>query len=428
MSASGGTLRRPPRPAESVHEKSLVLGSSRPPGQISRLLLIIAFVAQSPAGTAASYDCRAPQTTAQRTICRTPQLDRLDEQYIVRYNNLRLRMEQAGTYTNAIRDVDANRAELWDKINACPPQDVDCMATAYRFQLAGLHACFPQDPKPDSPECAQTKGTLRFAQASQCTYQTDATRNNPQACGPDWEVVKPAELHMKNIDFHDEESGFDAILLRGRKNGEHLLAFRGTNETERNDWLNNLQQAAGHVAKQYKQARDLARKLQNALPPGSVIRTTGHSLGGGLATTTALAFHAPAVVFNAAALQPTVARQLDLNYAEAPARVTHYVMEKDPLTFVQDHPAASAVALISVLGPPARMMNLDQAAIAAHPELAASAAELLVKAPWVRPAPGRREHLPSPDGLHLNPLYYHDIQTVIEALAKRADALHCQRY
>jgi hypothetical protein len=235
-------------------------------------------------GTAASYDCRAPQTAAQRTICRTPQLDRLDEQYIVRYNNLRLQMEQAGTYTNAIRDVDANRAELWDKINACPPQDVDCMATAYRFQLAGLHACFPQDPKPDSPECAQTKGTLRFAKASQCTYQTDATRNNPQACGPDWEVVKPAELHMKNIDFHDEESGFDAILLRGRKNGEHLLAFRGTNETERNDWLNNLQQAAGHVAKQYKQARDLARKLQNALPPGSVIRTTGHSLGGGLAT------------------------------------------------------------------------------------------------------------------------------------------------
>jgi len=32
VSASGGILRRPPRPAESVHEKSLVLGSSLPPG------------------------------------------------------------------------------------------------------------------------------------------------------------------------------------------------------------------------------------------------------------------------------------------------------------------------------------------------------------------------------------------------------------
>lgn len=120
--------------------------------------------------------------------------------------------------------------------------------------------------------------------------------------------------------------------------------------------------------------------------------------GGGLATTAALQFHAPATVFDPAALHPRVARKLGLNYDEAGRLATVYAVEGDPVTAVQDSP------LLPLPTSPHAMPNP------------------------LPSAPGRRIPLDPPPHTAVegvNPWYYHDIDTLLEALRRRASGLGC---
>jgi len=118
--------------------------------------------------------------------------------------------------------------------------------------------------------------------------------------------IDPASLH-------DAASGFQAGIYSDSQ--QYVLAFAGTNDMR--DWLSNVRQATGYDDVQYNQAVAVAKGAKAAF--GDALVIAGHSLGGGLAATAALATGTVAVTFNAAGvsdytlnrmgIDPTAAKQ-----------------------------------------------------------------------------------------------------------------------
>nr|CAA79652.1 lipase [Serratia proteamaculans] len=96
--------------------------------------------------------------------------------------------------------------------------------------------------------------------------------------------IDPASLH-------DSASGFQAGIYSD--NQQYVLAFAGTNDMR--DWLSNVRQATGYDDVQYNQAVAVAKSAKAAF--GEALVIAGHSLGGGLAATAALATGTVAVTF-----------------------------------------------------------------------------------------------------------------------------------
>jgi hypothetical protein len=137
--------------------------------------------------------------------------------------------------------------------------------------------------------------------------------------------VTPDELNKMGLsasDFSNEQSGFHAGLYV--KNGEYILAFRGTEgqaklgKKARKDWnANSTALVSSKPPSQYISAMDLAKKIldtQNISPNNLTI--TGHSLGGALAARASIATHSAAITFNAAALTSDLRKYALNKYAE----------------------------------------------------------------------------------------------------------------
>lgn len=134
-------------------------------------------------------------------------------------------------------------------------------------------------------------------------------------------------------------------------NGRYVLSFAGTegfnpfNHDSRADWWNNLVQGVGSDSVQYSQALALATDAKAAF--GDDLVLTGHSLGGGLASSAAMAVDAPAVTFNPAGVHdntltrnspdagPDAAAQARAQAADG--QVRRYVVEGEVLDYLQDH-------------------------------------------------------------------------------------------
>jgi RHS repeat-associated protein len=101
-----------------------------------------------------------------------------------------------------------------------------------------------------------------------------------------------------------EESGLKAGLWTG-PDGEKVLAYSGANGADFKDWWTSIKQAHGMETKQYKEAIALAENL------GSGVHYTGTSLGGGLASVSAMAVGGRATVFNTAGLHSNTLQGLD---------------------------------------------------------------------------------------------------------------------
>jgi len=116
----------------------------------------------------------------------------------------------------------------------------------------------------------------------------------------------------------------------------YTVAFRGT-QTGR-DWGQNLAQGAGMDTAYYRRAAQIGRMASGAAP--GRVSFTGHSLGGGLASTAAAGAGSPARTFNAAGLSQNT---LD-SYGSNTGGIQAYFLNEDPLNRLQDSTwAADAV-------------------------------------------------------------------------------------
>ncbi|QUY47987.1 phospholipase [Serratia plymuthica] len=140
--------------------------------------------------------------------------------------------------------------------------------------------------------------------------------------------IDPASLH-------DATSGFQAGIYSD--NQQYVLAFAGTNDMR--DWLSNVRQATGYDDVQYNQAVAVAKGARAAF--GAALVIAGHSLGGGLAATAALATGTVAVTFNAAGVSDYTLNRMGIDPAAArqdaqAGGIRRYSEQYDMLTGTQE--------------------------------------------------------------------------------------------
>ena len=145
-------------------------------------------------------------------------------------------------------------------------------------------------------------------------------------------------LKIRDRNLVDDTTGLDAGLYERSEGGQHqvVLCFRGS--VSAMDWKADFDQALGDVPEQYHQALELAQVAMlyardaDANYQGRFL-LTGHSLGGGLASFSALFWQRPAVCFATAPLGAGAQQQLRLLGEEklraAPQLVTHFFIKGD---------------------------------------------------------------------------------------------------
>jgi hypothetical protein len=156
-----------------------------------------------------------------------------------------------------------------------------------------------------------------------------------------WRRLNAAELKQAGIDpakLETPQTGFRAAIYTDGK-GRYVLAYAGSNDIK--DWRdNNLPQGLGQDPAQFKQAAELARLADRAF--GDQLVITGHSLGGGLAATGALATGRTAVTFNAEGVNDNIMRDIGKDPSQARqqaenGQIRAYSVDGDPLTGAQEH-------------------------------------------------------------------------------------------
>jgi RHS repeat-associated protein len=125
---------------------------------------------------------------------------------------------------------------------------------------------------------------------------------------------------------YSEKWGFSATMSGTEATG-YTVAFRGTQMTSLADWYTNILQAFGIPAPQYTMAKYLAKNIYEQT--GGNVRFVGHSLGGGLASASAMVTGARAITINAAGLNPWTASGGNPN-------VSALFIRGDILSFGQD--------------------------------------------------------------------------------------------
>jgi hypothetical protein len=103
------------------------------------------------------------------------------------------------------------------------------------------------------------------------------------------------------------------------------------------DWGDDIRQGIGVKVPQYMTAMKHAQMLNSAtLSRGYSFVLTGHSLGGGLAAAASAVTGAPALIFNAAGVNPATFRHYGSPLVTAPgANVVHYMVNGEILNGLQ---------------------------------------------------------------------------------------------
>jgi hypothetical protein len=172
--------------------------------------------------------------------------------------------------------------------------------------------------------------------------QLAAAVYNDEGAPPGWTKLSDEQLAAAGINpalLDDPSTGFKAGIYMNDK-GQVVLSYAGTSMTSWQDWKNNLGQGLGWGAAQYTQAVALAQDAKLAFGDNMVI--TGHSLGGGLAATAAIATNTTAVTFNAAGVHDDTIKSLGLDPKKVReqtenGQIRRYVVDGEILTHVQEH-------------------------------------------------------------------------------------------
>ncbi|RUO49724.1 DUF2974 domain-containing protein [Pseudidiomarina donghaiensis] len=143
--------------------------------------------------------------------------------------------------------------------------------------------------------------------------------------------------------FTDSETGLQSALYVNQDTGHSVFAFAGTNGAS--DWIANIRQAFGLESAQYTQAMGQAQAVYAA--KGGNVQFVGHSLGGGLATTSAIVTGVSATVFNAAGLNPSTVG----GASPAPGSITHFQSSFDGLQMLNSDTPVKTYGEQVLLGP-----------------------------------------------------------------------------
>ena len=130
-----------------------------------------------------------------------------------------------------------------------------------------------------------------------------------------WTTVSASQLTADGINpasLVDKSTDLRSVVYTDGK-GNYVLAFGGTNSAQ--GWKTNLEQGLGMNSAAYNQAAAIGKDAKLAY--GDHLLITGESLGGGLASTAALASGTTAVTFDAAGVNDNTLRRLGLDPAQA---------------------------------------------------------------------------------------------------------------
>ena len=198
---------------------------------------------------------------------------------------------------------------------------VDGSGAAYRTRRKA--SC----PPPLFRTCEELARDREMLVMSDCAYAPEGTPC--PKLGLEWEERTAKDLGVDDDLMHFRN--YDARAWRNNTTGEVVVAFRGSDDPT--DWVEDARQFNGDETRSYRRAQNLS----DALTKQNVdVAYTGHSLGGGLATTAALNSGSEAVVFNAAALHPDTADELGVPLGRANQDVLGIYVEGDFVTVNQD--------------------------------------------------------------------------------------------
>ena len=221
--------------------------------------------------------------------------------------------------------------------NSPTAADVDQLVAA-REQVEALAAKLPQLRK-HKPEIARQVEELvpvfNHALLAKDVYDDKSV---PGLLPAGYSRLSPKELDGLGLgpsDLADARSGYFAAVYKTPE-GRYVLANRGTTSgsTSKKDWGANFRQGAGLESDQYNHAMRTAMKIVTAAP--GQVDFVGHSKGGGLAQAQALATHAKAVVFNAAALHRNTLGRHNVHNRPVNSSVSAYNVRGEVLNALQD--------------------------------------------------------------------------------------------
>jgi hypothetical protein len=220
----------------------------------------------------------------------------------------------------------------------------DPMINSYRdaIDLTRCHWQTPADPvrdaagNPGQPSLLQKQAALRDAVLSDMAYN----RNSPDRLElPDGIIeLGRDELPDDMACLLETESGYAASLFYDSALDRIVIANRGTEGFIDPDGAADFRQAMGLDARQYTDAIKLAEKVHDVFGENHTITTTGHSLGGGLASVQALFLGTTANTFNAAGVHPDTLQRYGIDPSSAESSIHAYYVDGDVLSTIQDSP------------------------------------------------------------------------------------------
>jgi len=196
------------------------------------------------------------------------------------------------------------------------------------------------------------------AKLSKHVYRSDEVPPVEEPEG--WHMLRGEELADKGVSpemLLDPSSGFKAALYKSsfERPPKLVIAFAGTEDKK--DGIADLRQGVGLKEKQYNQAMDLAKAVAKEVDPLD-IETTGHSLGGGLASAATVVTGTKGYTFNAAGLHVNTVKRLPYEVSKAAmheqgALLDAYRSTADPLNNAQKAAVLTrGVVLPKALGVP----------------------------------------------------------------------------
>jgi hypothetical protein len=135
-------------------------------------------------------------------------------------------------------------------------------------------------------------------------------------------------------------SGYAAVLFYDSTCDRIVIANRGTEGLLGPDAVADGRQAFGLEAEQYNDAVALAQEVRKFFGADYAITTTGHSLGGGLASLQALVLGTTANTFNAAGVHADTLQRYGIAPGSAAAGIDAYFVDGEILSALQDNPLA----------------------------------------------------------------------------------------